>query len=55
MNLEEVNGTSVRISFLHGEVALLLQGLEAQREELGALAEELIDLLRSKGAAAPSE
>lgn len=55
MNFEEMDGASVRVNLSHGEAALLLQGLEAQREELGSLADELIDLLRSKGVTTPSE
>lgn len=35
------------------EAALLLEGLEAQREELGHVAEELIGLLRSAGVNPP--
>jgi hypothetical protein len=31
------------------EAALLLQGLERQRDDLGPLAEDLIALLRSRG------
>jgi len=55
MNLEELDGTSVRVNLPHGEAALLLKGLESQREELGTLAEELIALLRSKGVTTPVE
>lgn len=40
---------SARIGLHEGEAARLLQGLEAQRHELGALAEELIRLLRHAG------
>lgn len=53
--LDEMDEISVRVNLFHGEAALLLQGLEAQREELGTLAEELIDLLRSKGVTTPTE
>ena len=43
----------VRISMPASEAALLLLGLEEQREELGPLAEELIALLRGKGISPP--
>ncbi len=36
------------------EAALLLQGLESQRAELGGIAEELIALLRAKGVRPPA-
>lgn len=35
------------------ELALLLQGLERQRDDLGPLAEDLIALLRSRGVKPP--
>lgn len=36
-----------------GEVATLLAGLERQKEELGPIADELIDLLRHLGVGKP--
>lgn len=36
-----------------GEAAALLAGLELQKEELGPIAEELIDLLRHLGVGKP--
>lgn len=38
---------------LPGEVAMLLAGLERQKEELGPIADELIDLLRHIGVGKP--
>ncbi len=55
MEYEEMGRASVQIDLPVGEAALLLQGLEAQRGELGPLADELINLLRSKGVTTPAE
>jgi hypothetical protein len=43
----------VKVGIEQNEASLLLQGLEEQRGELGAVAEELIKLLRSKGIVPP--
>ncbi|MDA8095906.1 MAG: hypothetical protein M0T84_18760 [Betaproteobacteria bacterium] len=45
--------SKVQIGVVPEEAALLLQGLEAQRAELGSIAEELIELLRAKGVRPP--
>lgn len=39
--------------FSHSEVATILAGLEQQKEELGPIAEELIDLLHHLGVGKP--
>lgn len=49
MNLVNADKSATQISMEPREAALLLEGLEAQREELGHVAEELIELLRSAG------
>ncbi len=51
------DGNSGRITFSdvsqHGEVATLLAGLERQKEELGPIADELIELLHHLGVGKP--
>lgn len=52
-----ISGNSRQITlsdeYLLGEVASLLAGLERQKEELGPIAEELIDLLHHLGVGKP--
>ncbi|MDD5388877.1 MAG: hypothetical protein PHD37_06000 [Gallionellaceae bacterium] len=49
------NSSQITISeaYLLGEVATLLAGLERQKEELGPIADELIDLLHHLGVGKP--
>lgn len=49
MNLIDADKTVMHIELQAKEAAQLLEGLEAQREELGHVAEELITLLRGAG------
>ena len=49
MNLIDADKSAMHIELQAKEAAQLLEGLEAQREELGHVAEELISLLRGAG------
>ena len=53
MDIKELDKVHVSVSMPTSEAALLLQGLEKQRADLGPLADELIALLREKGVKTP--
>lgn len=53
MNISAMDKQVAQIHLMPNEAAHLLEGLEAMREELGELAEELISLLRGSGVEPP--
>ncbi|MES2365162.1 MAG: hypothetical protein ACYCY1_00905 [Sulfuriferula sp.] len=53
MNISALDKQTAQIGMLPTEAAHLLQGLEAMRDELGEIAEELINLLRGNGIEPP--
>lgn len=55
MNISALDKQTAQIGMLPTEAAHLLQGLEAMRDELGEIADELINLLRGNGIEPPSQ
>jgi len=53
MHISALDKQTTQISMLPTESAQLLEGLEAMRDELGEIADELISLLRSSGIEPP--
>ena len=53
MNISALDKQTVQIGMMPTEAAHLLEGLEAMRDELGEIADELISLLRSSGIEPP--
>ena len=54
MNISALSKTNLSVSMRPSDAALLLEGLEALRKELGPIAEELIAFLRGHGIAPPT-
>ena len=54
MNISALDKQTTQINMLPSEAAHLLEGLEAMRDELGEIADELIGLLRSTGITTPT-